>query len=266
MKAHAFEIRVAFVGNTNTGKSTLINALLQGKYSEVAFGGTTTGVNIFRIFTNKNHLQLSNESSVLGKDVCHEEEENFDFDGESTSSKTTKTEDKSQEEATTWSIGPDNLQSMDQVYQAISNANATLRQSEEIHETVFDIELPETVCDMRNDTKLVLVDIPGLNTPGNNDMYLNYVNTKWDSFDCVVVVLDVYQDVDEQASLLKLVKDNIANEKDIPVIVVCNKVDDPYNQDVAMLVVKHQIEANEVFGPACKTSSISNFRLSYLLG
>jgi GTPase Era involved in 16S rRNA processing len=260
MKAHAFEIRVAFVGNTNTGKSTLINALLQGKYSEVALGGATKGVNIFRIFTKKDHLQLPNESSELGKDVCHEEEE-FDFDGESASSKTTKTEDISQEEAATWSIGPDDLQSMDQVYQAISNANATLRQSEEIHETVFDIELPVTICDMRNDTKLVFVDIPGLNTPENNDMYLNYVNTKWDSFDCVVVVLDVFQDIDEQASLLSVVKDNIANEKDIPVIVVCNKVDDPYNQDVAMLVEKHQIKANEVFGPACKTSSFSHFEL-----
>jgi GTPase SAR1 family protein len=258
MKAHAFEIRVAFLGNTNTGKSTLINALLQGQYSEVALGGATKGVNIFRIFTKKDHSQLSNESSELGKDVCREEEE-LDYDGESTSSKTTKTEDKSQEGATTWSIGPDNLQSMDQVYQAISNANATLRQAEEIHETVFDIELPVTLCDMRNDTKLVLVDIPGLNTPGNNDMYLNYVNTKWDSFDCVVVVLDVFQDIDEQASMLNLVKENIANEKDIPVIVVCNKVDDPYNQDVAMLVKKHQIKSNEVFGPACKTSSISNF-------
>jgi GTPase SAR1 family protein len=266
MKSHAFEIRVAFVGNTNTGKSTLINALLQGKYSEVALGGTTTGVNIFRIFTNKNHLQPSNESSELDKDVYIEEEEDFDYDGESTSSKTTKTEDKSQEEAATWSIGPDNLQSMDQVYQAISNANATLRESEEIHETVFDIELPGTLCDMRNDTKLVLVDIPGLNTPGKNYMYLNYVNTKWDSFDCVVVVLDVFQDIDEQVCLWNVVKENIANEKDIPVIVVCNKVDDPYNQDVAMLVEKYQIIASEVFGPACKTLSISNFRLSYRLG
>jgi GTP-binding protein EngB required for normal cell division len=258
MKSHAFEIRVAFVGNTNTGKSTLIDALLQGKYSEVALGGATKGVNAFRIFTKKDHLQLSNENSELGKDVCHEEEE-FDYDGESTSCKTTKTEDISQEEAATWSIGPDDLQSMDQVYQAISNANATLRQAEEIHETVFDIELPETVCDMRNDTKLVLVDIPGWNTPGKNDMYLNYVNSKWDSFDCVVVVLDVFQDDDEQELLLNLVNYNIANEKDIPVIVVCNKVDDPYNQDAAMLVEKYQIIASEVFGPACKTSSISNF-------
>ena len=47
--APTFEIKVAVVGPVSAGKSTLINALLVGKYSEVSIRRTTAGVNFFRL-------------------------------------------------------------------------------------------------------------------------------------------------------------------------------------------------------------------------
>jgi predicted GTPase len=53
---------------------------------------------------------------------------------------------------------------------------------------------------MRKDTKLVLVDVPGLNEAGSKDMYRDYVNAKWDTFDCVIVVMDVFLGVNKKRS------------------------------------------------------------------
>jgi GTPase SAR1 family protein len=44
-----FQIRVALVGYVSVGKSTVINALLSDKYSEVNMRRTTAGVNFFCI-------------------------------------------------------------------------------------------------------------------------------------------------------------------------------------------------------------------------
>jgi hypothetical protein len=44
----------------------------------------------------------------------------------------------------------------------------TLRESGQVQEKWFDIELP-TLCSMRKDTKLVVVDIPGVNEAGSCD-------------------------------------------------------------------------------------------------
>jgi ribosome biogenesis GTPase A len=44
-----FQIRVALVGYVSVGKSTVINALLGDKYSEVNMRRTTAGVNYFRV-------------------------------------------------------------------------------------------------------------------------------------------------------------------------------------------------------------------------
>jgi GTPase SAR1 family protein len=48
-----FEIKVALLGYVSAGKSTVLNAMLQGKYSEVAMRRTTAGVNLFRIHEKK---------------------------------------------------------------------------------------------------------------------------------------------------------------------------------------------------------------------
>ena len=187
MKTQTFEIKVALLGYVSAGKTTVLNALLQGKFSEVSMRRTTAGVNFFRVYA-------PTKSSTLE---------------------------------------PDNLRTAEHTLHEITNDNARLRQAKEIQESTFDIAIDEPLCEMHKDTKLVLVDIPGLNEAGSKDMYRDYVNSKWDTFDCVIVVMDVVQGVntEEQVQLLELVKKNLMNNKNLPVIVLCNKVDDPESID-----------------------------------
>lgn len=144
-----------------------------------------------------------------------------------------------------------------------------------LQESTFDVELDEPLCEMRPDTRLVLVEVPGLNQAGSKDIYRDYVFSHWNSLDCVIVVMDVFQGVntEEQVKLLKLVQqqnsstmddnnqditeednERLDNEKtdgssnveaydattkknkSLPIIVLCNKVDDFDNEEVALLV------------------------------
>jgi small GTP-binding protein len=204
-----FEIKIAFCGYVNSGKSTLVNALLQQKYSEVSMNRSTYGVNAFRIFSSK-------EKST------HDLEE-----FETMSSKSTE------ESEIAWSVVPENVQSASQTHLAIATKNAELRGTDKIEESTFDIEVAESICNMREDTQLVVVDLPGLTDVTNDDdLIVKYLNATWDTYDCVVVVLDVMESIDKQNDLLNLVRENLKEKKDVPVIFVCNKVDHPRNQDV----------------------------------
>lgn len=116
--------------------------------------------------------------------------------------------------------------------------NAVLRAKNEIQEKTFDIELKDPLCEMRKDTKLVLVDIPGVNEAGSNKVYLDYVNDTWDTFDCVIVVLDAKHgaNTEEQVNLLQQVNSNLSDKKKVPVVILCNKVDDPDDEEMKVLV------------------------------
>jgi hypothetical protein len=48
-----------------------------------------------------------------------------------------------------------------------SEDNIKLRESGQVQEKWFDIELPNELCSMRKDTKLVVADIPGINEAGS---------------------------------------------------------------------------------------------------
>jgi GTPase Era involved in 16S rRNA processing len=85
---------------------------------------------------------------------------------------------------------------------------------------------------------LVLVDIPGINEAGAGARYKEYVANKWNTFDCVVLVMDGRQGVNgvEQVELLNFIKMNGEEKKDVPVIILCNKVDDPEDEDQCLVV------------------------------
>jgi GTPase SAR1 family protein len=216
MKTQAFEIRVALLGYVSAGKSTVLNALLQGKYSQTAMHRTTAGVNCFRLYSK---------------------------DAKSSKSTSPATDEGE------WTPVPDTVHTSEQALQQISEDNEKFRSICAVHESTFNIELAEHICEMRKDTTLVLVDIPGLNEAGSREMYLDYVDTKWDTFDCAVVVMDVFQGVntEEQVKLLEIVKKNVNDIKEIPVIVICNKVDDPDNKEVMKFVKEVSEKVNALF-------------------
>lgn len=199
----------------------MLNALFQDKFSEVSMRRTTAGINFFRITSRKKDEDADDDKSEWKPDTERPRE----------ASSTLK--------------------------ETIAD-NQVLRASNVIKEKTFDIELDEPLCEMRPDTSLVIVDVPGLNEAGTSDMYTNYVSQQWDTYDCVVVVMDAEKGVntEEQVSLLNFVKARQQTSKDVPVIVLCNKVDDPENEEIAVLVKEVQRKVEEVFEVDCRRAAL----------
>ncbi|KAL7563557.1 hypothetical protein ACA910_002224 [Epithemia clementina (nom. ined.)] len=116
--------------------------------------------------------------------------------------------------------------------------NQKLRNCDYVEQKTFDIELDEPLFEMRPDTKLVIIDVPGINEAGVSKKYKDYVSNHWHTFDCVVVVLDGRQGVntDEQVDLLTLAQRECQKVKNLRLIVLLNKVDDPDDEEQQVLV------------------------------
>ena len=195
-----FEIRVAIFGYVSVGKTTVINALLGAEYGEVSMRRTTSTVNSFRL-------------------VPKDEATTQDGDDDSVQIVT-------------------NTRSAKDILEESVEDNAKNRNNEVVKEKTFNITLEEPLHDMRDDTILTIVDIPGINEAGTSSKYKDYVNDHWHSFDIAVVVMDGRQGVntEEQLDLLQLAKSNSEKIREIPIIIVCNKVDDPDNAEQRVLL------------------------------
>jgi signal recognition particle receptor subunit beta len=199
--------------------------LLGDTFSQVALKRTTAGVNFFRIIQPTEH-----EGEVSAEPTPEEE----------------------------WStIGDDkNIQEADVVHNQISKDNEELRSCDTVVEKTFDIRIGYPICKMRNDTQLVLIDIPGINEAESSQKYKDYVVTNWKTFDCVVVVMDAFQGVntDEQVELLEFVRCNNRESKDIPTIVLGNKMDDLNDEDTILQIADTCLKTIEIFGDIeCKS-------------
>jgi len=89
-----------------------------------------------------------------------------------------------------------------------------------------------------------------MNEAESSEKYENYVRSHWDTFDCVVVVMDGIQGVnnEEQVALLKFVKESNEKLKDIPTIILGNKMDDLEDEDNISLIEETRSKAIEIFG------------------
>jgi GTPase SAR1 family protein len=223
MMVKSFEIKIALVGNVSAGKTTVLNALFREKFGEVSMKRTTAGINYFRIAT----------------------------------ASPTNPQPQPQPQPQSWSSFADTPRSAKSTLQEITQDNIKLRESEQVQEKWFDIELAKELFPMRKDTKLVVVDIPGLDEAGSCDKYMASVKEKWATFDCVIVVMDGKQGVnsEEQVTLLKFVKENLAT-KDVPVIILCNKVDDPDDEEQAGLIAEARLKVEEIFAVGCRETAL----------
>jgi GTPase SAR1 family protein len=235
MVTSAFEIRIALIGHVSAGKTTVMNALFREKYGEVSMGRTTAGINYFRISAKTNL-----EALVTGEDEGLEGKESTDANPSRAESK----------EGMKWSAVEDREnRTAKSTLAEIAADNAKLRELDEIQEKFFDIELDEVFCDMRKDTALVLVDVPGINEAGSGSKYKKFVDDKWNTFDCVVLIMDARQGVntEEQVALLEFTKRNLKEKKDVPVLILSNKVDDPDDEEQGALVQEARQEVERVF-------------------
>ncbi|CAJ1957801.1 unnamed protein product, partial [Cylindrotheca closterium] len=157
-----------------------------------------------------------------------------------------------------WALVSDAPRDSHSVLKEITQDNLELRTSEEVKTKRFEIELDEALCDMRKDTQLVVVDIPGINEADMSKKYKNYVESHWNTFDCVVVVMDGRQGVntEEQVSLLRFVKSNLESKKDVPIVILCNKIDDQDDEEQEELVLEAQREVEKIFGVPDRQKSL----------
>eukprot|EP00980_Cylindrotheca_fusiformis_P023717 scaffold10851_cov73-Cylindrotheca_fusiformis.AAC.1 len=134
------------------------------------------------------------------------------------------------------------------ILKEITEDNDALRKNNKMAVKRFEVELKEELCEMRKDTRLVIVDIPGINEAGASNKYRDYVEEKWNTFDCVVVVMDGRQGVntEEQVSLLHFIKQN-DDKREMPLLILFNKVDDPDDDEQAELVVEAREYVTNIF-------------------
>lgn len=220
----AFEIRVAVFGYVSVGKTTVINALFGAEYGEVSMKRTTAVVNSYRI---SEAAQAKKQADAEEEGVTDESE------GDSACEVVPK------------------LQTATETLKESASDNAANRNSAAgvVKEKTYDIELKDPLVKLRQDTKLVIVDIPGINEAGTSSKYKDYVNDKWHTFDVAVVVMDGRQGVntEEQMDLLKLVKSNTGSIKKIPIIILCNKVDDPDDKEQGSLLAEARGAIERIF-------------------
>jgi GTPase SAR1 family protein len=228
-----FELKVALLGNVSTGKTTVLNALFRDRYGNVCMKRTTAAVNYFT---------LSKSKKVVG-------EQEATAPSDTGSASTTEA----------WNMVADDPRSAESTLQEIAQDDATLRQSEKVVEKFYDINLEEHICEMRPDTKLVVVDVPGINEAGASSKFKDYVAAKWNTFDCVIVVMDGRQGVntEEQVELLRFVEENL-KLKDIPVIILCNKVDDPYDEEQAEMIGEARREVETIFNVVDREAALEH--------
>ena len=234
MIARTFEINIALLGNVSAGKTTVLNALFCNKFGEVSMKRTTAGINYFRVHTPSNTPNS-------------DEDDGGDKGAKSSASETSSNADSE----------PTKTRSAKSTLKEITEDNLKLREGDKIQEKWFDIKLKKDMVPMNSDTKLVVIDIPGINEANVVNKYKDYVSEKWDTFDCVIVVMDGKQGVntEDQVYLLSLVKANL-QKKDIPVIILCNKVDDPDDDEQAELVKEARKEVEKIFGVGCRKQSL----------
>ena len=226
MLAQSFEIKVALLGHVSVGKTTVLNALFRDKFSEVSKKRTTAGINHFRVSSlartpKKNKAGGINDEGATVADLD------------------------------TLSIYSDFVYiSSKETLDETTADNRALRENNAIQEKFFDVEIDDPLVEMRDNTRLVVVDVPGINEAHSGRLYLEYVEKAWDSLDCVIVVMDAHTGVntEEKVELLKFVKKNSENQKEIPVIILCNKVDDPEDEEVMALVDEVRQEVQNIFG------------------
>lgn len=170
MLAQNFEIKVGLLGYVSVGKTTGLNALFQGKFSEVSMKRTTAGINFFRVSSLTKPPKRTKTSGSANYDSMDWQ----DLDGATTASGDSES----------------SCVDADDTLKEITTDNAKLRESNELQEKIFDIELDEPLLkDMRDDTRLVIVDIPGINEAGTRKLYLDYVEKTWDTYDAMVVIM-----------------------------------------------------------------------------
>jgi hypothetical protein len=114
-----------------------------------------------------------------------------------------------------------------------------------VNEITYRAAIPEPIVPMRDGSIFVFSILP---PPSAGDEYKTALIQKWDSFDAILFVIDTKKGAsDEDIDYLKVVQEQHSKTRAIPVIVVCNKVDDKENEKIAKNLKKAKSKVKKVF-------------------
>jgi GTP-binding protein EngB required for normal cell division len=128
-----------------------------------------------------------------------------------------------------------------------------LKDGDEIHSITFDVDVEKEIVPMRSDTRLSFVVVPGF--VDGTTKYQSYISEKWDAFDAVIFVMDGKKGISEgDISLLKLVKES-QQKRDVPIIILCNKIDNADDEKLVRHAKKAQAKVEKIFQVNCDESA-----------
>ena len=175
-----FDVKVAVLGGSKSGKSTVLNAFFQEQFTD----SSRNGINYYELSRRNTRNGRQNITRLPNKD----------------------------------------------------NTVAVGKSGKKVTEHHFDVELEADILhEMRDDARLVFVDVPSFFPKGSH--YLDYLEKKWDEMDCAIVVLDVMSNNSaENVTIMNFVKHCLKKRKDLPIVIVCNKVDDTEDEELMAMV------------------------------
>ena len=118
-----------------------------------------------------------------------------------------------------------------------------------VDDNTSTIKVDHPLFGLSYETDLVVVDTPGYDLDTTNAEYIDHIRSSWSEYDCVIVVIDAacHSCVRDMAGLLSLVQHQRELKKDMPIIVLCNKVDDPMDRKTADRVISLKREVEQMF-------------------
>ena len=201
-----FDIIIGILGCESTGKSTVLNTLCGGEYTEAKYGRTTEGINMFRLVEAVGPSNLPTKDTIL-RDPGVKRPLVSSGESEPTSKR---------------------LRSMATSLSTIKENNEVLRQADRRGEvSSVNLTVDKLPIKMRDDAHLVIMESPGLNAGRKgNEAARAYVETNWHKLDAAVLVMDARKsvDYDDQMENLVLLHRLCTTKKDIPIFILCNKV------------------------------------------
>ena len=159
----------------------------------------------------------------------------------------------------------DTLDSVNKIHGGLQVANATSRSNKDLK------NLDETLCvkhltikgfdNLRSDTTLSFIDIPGLNDYGLGPVSKDWAQRNWKTFDCAIVVLDAQDgfNTQEPVALIDDIHRLLEEDRKMPVIFLANKYDDCDNPYWSQNIKEIESKLEGKFGVCGLQSKVEKF-------
>jgi GTP-binding protein EngB required for normal cell division len=265
----ALEIQLAIVGNAGVGKATVLNALLGQDYAAAAMSKRRAAVIV-------NGEKENSHGGVVHRYKIHVDASLKSSTNDSYSPIADLEEATSEVvsvPSSPWILSqttPPSPSTDDSANKDADNSNNMTTVN--IPTLTYDIATPQEIVAMRTQTSLTCTVLPGI-VPlslenGKADeasavsyQFLHYLSNQWEQglLDALIVVVDGTRGLSaEDELLLQLVQYNWTTYREIPIIILCNKVDQAEDKVLSSLVQQVRERVQEIFAAAASSNDTSS--------